>query len=110
MRRTATALVVTGGLIGGSAASAQAHVLPLRGATALAKRLEAKQHSIRPDVAHQTLSKGRRVHNHRIVFRYTDTNKAGTFGCKADLVVKYRYRTRRLAVAFFKHRRCGVPD
>ena len=110
MRRTATALVVTAGLIGGSVATAQAHVLPMRGATALAKRLEAKQRSIRPDVGRQTLSKGRRVSNHRIVFRYTDSNRAGTFGCKADLVVKYRFRTRRLAVAFFTHRRCGVPD
>ena len=110
MRRTATALVVAGGFIGGSVATAQAHVLPSRGATALAKRLVAKKHTIRPDVGPQTLSRGRRVSNHRIVFRYTDTNRAGTYGCRADLVVKYPYRTRRLAVAFFKHRRCGVPD
>ncbi len=112
MRRTATGLVVTAGLIGGGAATAEAHVLSQRGATALAKKLEAKQRKIRPFVKHQTLSKGRRVSNHRIVFRYTDSNRADTFGCKADLVVKFKFsnRARRAAVAFFKHVHCGVPD
>lgn len=110
MQRTATGLLVTAGLIGSGAAIAEAHVLPLRGATALAKKLEAKQRKDRPFVKHQTLSKGRRVSDHRIGFRYTDSNQADTFGCKADLVVKYRSSTRRVAVAFFKHVHCGVPD
>ena len=102
--------MVTAGLMGGGASAAQAHVLPLKAATTLAKRLVAKQRTIRKDVAHQTLSKGRRVSNHRIVFRYTDTNRASTYGCKADLVVKFTSATRRTAKAFFTHVRCGVPD
>jgi len=111
MRRTATGLVVTAGLMGSGAATAEAHVLLQRSATALAKKLEVKQRKIRPFVKHQTLSKGRRVSKHRIVFRYTDSNQADTFGCKADLVVKFKFRSpRRAAVAFFKHARCGVPD
>jgi len=110
MRRTATWLVVTAGLIGGGAATAEAHLLTLRSATTLAKKLEAKQRKIRRGgVRHQTLSKGRRVHDHRVVFRYTDSNRAGTVTCKADLVVKYVSSTRRSAKAFFKHGRC-VPD
>ncbi len=110
MRRTATGLVVTAGLIGGGVATADAHLLTLRGATNLAKKLEAKQRKIRRGVTHQTLTKGRRVHNHRVVFHYTDSNQADTFACEADLVVKYVSRNGRRAVAFFKHRRCGVPD
>lgn len=114
MRRTATGLVVTlvvtAGLMGGGAVNADAHLLTIRGATNLAKKLEAKQLRIRRGVTHQTLTKGRRVHNHRVVFHYTDSNPEGTVGCDADLVVKYVRRTGRRAVAFFKHRRCGVPD
>lgn len=110
MRRTATGLVVTAGLIGGGAATAEAHLLTLRSATTLAKKLEAKQRKIRKGVSHQTLSKVRRVHDHRVVFHYTDSNRAGTVACKADLVVKYISSTRRTAKAFFKHGRCGVPD
>ncbi len=110
MRRTATGLVVTAGLIGGSAATAEAHLLSLRSATSLAKKLEAKQRKIRKGVSHQTLSKARRVHDHRVVFRYTDSNRARTVTCKADLIVKYVSSTRRTAKAFFKHGRCGVPD
>ena len=108
MRGKATMLVVMAGLLGGGAAPAGAHVLPMTAATKLAKQLKAKQLKIRKGVANQTLSKGRRVSDHRIVFRYTDSNRADTFACAADLVVKFKGSRR--AVAFFTHRRCGVPD
>lgn len=110
MRRKVTGLAVTAGLLGGGAAPAAAHVLPLRGATNLAKKLKARQLKVRKGVANQTLSKGRRVSDHRIVFRYTDSNRADTFACSADLVVKYLSANGRRAVAFFTHRHCGVPD
>jgi hypothetical protein len=110
MRRTATGLVLTAGLSVSVAAMAEAHVLPLGNATTLAKKLEAKQRTIRRGVTHQTLTKGRRVSDHRVVFHYTDSNRAGTFGCQADLVAKFVSRTGRRAIAFFTHRQCGVPD